>query len=60
MQTQRWRPVFLSALVVVVIWVLAIVGYSVAKNSRVTADKVKAYAESIDLSKLSANALIRT
>ena len=59
MQTQRWRPVFLSALIVVVIWVLAIVGYSVAKNSRVTADKVKAYAESIDLSKLSANARAR-
>jgi hypothetical protein len=42
-----------SAIAVLTIWVLAIAGYSIAKNARVTAEKVKAYAESVDLAKLS-------
>jgi len=54
MLNQRWRPVFITAVSVVVLWVLALTGYVVAKNSRVTAEKVRAYAESVDLSKLSA------
>jgi len=56
MQTQRWRPVFLSAVAVLVIWLVAIGGYQIAKNARVTAEKVKAYVESVDLSKLSGDA----
>lgn len=56
MLSQRWRPVLLSGLAVLMIWTLAMVGYQVAKNARVTADKVKAYAESVDLSKLSGEA----
>jgi hypothetical protein len=56
MQSQRWRPVYVSALGVLLIWVLAVVGYQVAKNSRVTADKLKAYVESVDLTKLSGDA----
>jgi hypothetical protein len=35
-------------------WVLAIAGYYLARNSKMTADKVRAYAQSVDLSKLSA------
>ena len=54
MLNQRWRPVFITAVSVVVLWVLALTGYVIAKNSRVTAEKVRAYAESVDLSKLSA------
>ena len=56
MQTQRWRPVLLSASAVLVIWLVAIIGYQIAKNSRMTADKVKAYLESEDLAKLSGDA----
>lgn len=53
MQTQRWRPVYIALGAVVVIWAVAITGYTVAKNSRLTAEKARAYAESIDLAKLS-------
>ncbi|HTL54223.1 MAG TPA: hypothetical protein VL361_01035 [Candidatus Limnocylindrales bacterium] len=53
MLSQRWRPVVLCSLAVVAIWGLAMVGYHFAKNARMTAEKVKAYAESVDLSKLS-------
>ncbi len=56
MLNQRWRPVLYCALAVVAIWVVAIVGYSIAKRSRVTAEKVKAYADSIDLKTLSGDA----
>jgi len=37
-----------------VLWAVALTGYVIAKNSRVTAEKVRAYAEAVDLSKLSA------
>ncbi len=56
MQIQRWRPVFLSALAVLVVWTLAIAGYRIAKNARVTADKLRAYVESVELNKLSGDA----
>jgi hypothetical protein len=52
MVTQRWRPVFISALAIIAIWILAIIGFNVAKNSRFTAEKVRGYVESVDLSKL--------
>src|SRR5215813_1668824 len=54
MLNQRWRPVVITAVSVIVLWVLALTGYVIAKNSRVTAEKVRAYAESVELSKLSA------
>ncbi|HWQ93269.1 MAG TPA: hypothetical protein VN673_16460 [Clostridia bacterium] len=54
MSNQRWRPVIFSLLAVAGIWAIAMVGYSLAKNSQMTAEKVRAYAESVDLSKLSA------
>ena len=52
MLSQRWRPVFISELAIIAIWILAIIGFNVAKNSRLTAEKVHAYMESVDLSKL--------
>jgi hypothetical protein len=56
MLSQRWRPVLLSGLAVLVIWAVTLVGYQFAKNARVSADKVKGYVESVDLSKLSGDA----
>jgi hypothetical protein len=53
MLSQRWRPVLISALAVAGIWCITVVAYSFAKSSKMTAEKVKAYAESVDLSKLS-------
>src|SRR6266478_1711365 len=52
MVNQRWRPVFISAFAVIASLILAIIGFTVAKNSRLTAEKVRAYMESVDLSKL--------
>jgi len=53
MLNRRWRPVLLSGLAVLVVWVLAVAGYTLAKRSRVTAEKVRSYAESVNLSQLS-------
>src|SRR5512143_3824125 len=53
MLSQRWRPVFYILLAVVGIWLIALVGYVVARNSKVTAEKVGAYGAYVDLSKLS-------
>jgi hypothetical protein len=55
MLSQRWRPVLLSGLAVLAIWGVALMGYQFAKHSRVTADKVKTYVASVDISKLSAD-----
>jgi len=59
MVTQRWRPVFFSLVAVLGVWVFAIAGYTIAKHSQVTAEKVKAYIESVDPSKLSGEARAR-
>ena len=53
MLSQRWRPVWICVGAVLAIWVVALVGYSLARNAKMTAEKVKAYMESVDLSKLS-------
>jgi hypothetical protein len=45
-----------ALLAVLGIWVIAMTGYLIAKNSRMTAEKVRVYGESVDLSKLSGEA----
>jgi hypothetical protein len=50
----RWRPVLFAVIALVAIWIVAVAGYTIAKNAKATPEKVKAYVESIDFSKLSA------
>ena len=54
MLSQRKRAVTLAAATLVGIWVLAWAGHWYFSNLKVTADKVRAYIESVDLGKLSA------
>jgi hypothetical protein len=54
MMSQRWRPVVYAAIAVCGIWLVALAGYRIARNAKMTAEKVKAYAQSVDISKLSA------
>jgi hypothetical protein len=56
MFSQRWRPVAFAALAICGIWLVALAGYRIARNAKMTAAKVKAYAESVDISKLSGEA----
>jgi len=56
MLNQRHRAVVWAALVLVGIWALAWGGHWFFKNLKVTPEKVRAYVESVDLSKLSAEA----
>jgi hypothetical protein len=54
MLTPRQRPILLAVAALVVIWVVAIAGYEIAKHAKVTPEKVRAYAESVDFGRLSA------
>ncbi|MGI8965112.1 MAG: hypothetical protein ACR2H1_03375 [Limisphaerales bacterium] len=49
----RYRPILFAAATILTVWFLAWAGYAIAKNSKMTAEKVQAYLHSIDLSKLS-------
>ncbi len=53
MAGQHKRVIIVATLVVTLGWVVAISGYYLSKNSRMTAEKVRVYAESVDLAKLS-------
>jgi hypothetical protein len=53
MLSQRWRPVVYSLLAVLAIWAVAAIGFRIARNATMTAEKVRAYAASVDLRKLS-------
>jgi hypothetical protein len=54
MLNQRHRPIFFALVALVVIWAVAIAGYEIAKNAKVTPEKVRAYLASVDFSHLSA------
>jgi hypothetical protein len=56
MLSQRWKPVILSGVAICAIWVVALTAYQIAKHAKMTAEKVKAYAEAVDISKLKGDA----
>jgi len=53
MLNQRRQFVLWAVLSLVVVWTVALTCFYIAKNSTMTADKVRAYVESVDFSKLS-------
>jgi hypothetical protein len=54
MANPRQRTVVSAVVVIAGIWVFAVAGYYLVQSFKVTADKVRAFAESVDLNKLSA------
>ena len=54
MLNQRQRPILLALVALVVIWVVAIAGYAIAKHAKVTPEKIHAYVGSVDFNHLSA------
>jgi len=52
MLNQRQRAVVWAAAALVGIWIAAVAGYRISSSLKVTAEKVGAYVESLDLSKL--------
>lgn len=53
MINRRQRPLLFAAVAIAAVWLLAWGGYTVAKNSKMTAERLRAYAQSVDLSRLS-------
>lgn len=49
---QRHKPIAVAAGVLLAVWALAMGGYVLAKNAKVTGEKVRAYLAKTDLSKL--------
>lgn len=54
MLSQRQRSVVWAGVAILGIWIVAMAGYRIARNAKVTAEKVQAYVAAVDLSKLSA------
>src|SRR5262245_31660280 len=59
MPSHRTRPILIATIILVAAWAVAITGYLIAKNSKMTAEKVRAFAESVNLSGLSGDARAR-
>lgn len=59
MQNPRFKPLLIGGITVAVVWALAMAGYHLAINSKMTPDKVVATLRSTDLNSLSAEARAR-
>ena len=53
MLNQRRRPILLAVAALVLIWGMAFAAYEFVQQSRITSEKVRAYMESVDFSRLS-------
>ena len=54
MLNPRWRPVLQAVFALLVIWMVALAGWEIARHARVTPEKVRAYLTSVDFGTLSA------
>ena len=54
MLNPRWRPVLQAVFALLVIWIVAMAGWEIARHARVTPEKVRAYLASVDFGALSA------
>jgi hypothetical protein len=54
MAGQRHRPIWIAAIALILVWLLSWGGYVIAGKTKITPDMVRAYASTLDLSKLSA------
>jgi hypothetical protein len=54
MLSQRQRPVLLACAALAAVWLLAWAGYQIAQRATVTPEKISAFVQSVDLSRLSA------
>lgn len=50
------RPVLYAAIALAAVWVVAMVGYGLARNAKVTAEKVQLHLRDVDLAKLEGEA----
>ncbi|EEF61023.1 hypothetical protein [Pedosphaera parvula] len=51
---RKTRPILLAGIAIVTAWLLAWGGYTIAQNSKMTAEKLRKYVNSVDFAKLSA------
>jgi len=59
MLTARQRPLVFAAVALVVVWGVAWGGFRLARSSRMTPEKLRAYLESVELSRLQGDARTR-
>jgi hypothetical protein len=52
----RHRPILIGAIALVAVWVVALTCFAIARNAKVTAEKVRAYLRGTDLKSLSGDA----
>jgi hypothetical protein len=53
MVNPRWRPLIYSLAALALIWAVAMAGYTIARNARVTPEKIRAYVAGTDFAHLS-------
>ncbi|MBI3877228.1 MAG: hypothetical protein HY300_14940 [Verrucomicrobia bacterium] len=56
MLNTRRRPLLIAAAALAAVWIVALAGFTLARNAKVTAEKVRAYLRATDLKKLSGEA----
>ncbi|MBA4150029.1 MAG: hypothetical protein H0X66_18105 [Verrucomicrobia bacterium] len=54
--SSRYRPIIFAAIGLVLVWLVAMAGFSISRNSKMTAEKVRTYMDGTDLSKLTGDA----
>jgi hypothetical protein len=53
MVSTRWRPLIYSFIGLILIWAVAMGGYAIARNARVTPEKIRTYVDGTDFARLS-------